>query len=217
MYVSVHALADAISEGGMPLWELAERVGVGVHEIIYVESLRRLPLGVLIRMAQVLGVPTTSLFADTRLDPRPESDTSMVGACIGNRCRGASREALARALGWDLDRVEAALYDLDLRLAELGLHLDQQDGKVTIVGTAGCLTREARIALARNDPGDGAVDEQLARATWSAVFLGDHSMRIRPHDGDVEAYRRKLVIYDGRRMEASEPVAFSLFLADPRR
>ncbi len=42
-------------------------------------------------------------------------------------------------------------------------------------------------------------------------------MRIRTHDGDVEAYRRKLGIYDGRRMEASEPVAFSLFLAEPRR
>ncbi len=41
------------------------------------------------------------------------------------------------------------------------------------------------------------------------------STRIRPHDGDVEAYRRKLVIYDGRRMEASEPVAFSLFLLTP--
>jgi hypothetical protein len=39
-----------------------------------------------------------------------------------------------------------------------------------------------------------------------------------PGDLDgVEAFRRKLVIYGDRRMEASEPVAFSLFLAEPRR
>lgn len=218
-HVNVRALADAIRAGGMPLWELASRVGVSTEELIYAESLEHLPLGVLIRMAAVLGVPIAKLFGSARNgdEAADRSDTALIGACIGSRCQGVSREALARALGWDLDRVEAGIHHLDQALTELGLHLGSEDDKVLIVGTPGRLASETRVALARSAPGDGHVDEDLAGAVWPAAFLGDTSMRTRPHAGDAEAYRRHLVIYDGRHMYASEPVAFSLMMSETGR
>lgn len=218
-HVNVRALADAIPTGGMPLWELASRVGVGTHELIYVASLEHLPLGVLIRMAAVLGVPIAKLFGsaskgDEAVD---RTDTALIGACIGSRREGVSREALARALGWNLVRVEAGLHHLDQALTELGLRVGSEDDKVVVVGTPGRLAFETRVALARSGPGDGRVDEDLASAVWPAAFLGDTSMRTRPHAGDADAYRRHLVIYDGRHMYASEPVAFSLMMRETGR
>ena len=40
MYVNTHLLGDAIGQSGMPLWELASRVGVSPDEVAYVDNLQ---------------------------------------------------------------------------------------------------------------------------------------------------------------------------------
>ena len=141
------------------------------------------------------------------------SDASIVGACLGEHPLGLTRDDLARALGWDLDRIERALHQLDLLLSSTGLRLASHAERIRLMGAAGRLEPRTRASLERTCPGDGVVHVDLARVIWSAVFQEEAHSRAVPREGIRTAYRRRLLVYDSSYAEASEPVAFSLMLS----
>jgi hypothetical protein len=125
--------------------------------------------------------------------------------------KAARLRTLARALDWDLDRVETAVRHLDIRLAVGGLRLRAEGATIRIEGSPGLLQLDARQVLDRS-PGDGHVDPDLGQAVWVATFGQD--LRDAPEEGLVEAFGRNLVEARGGRARGSEPVKFSLVLTN---
>jgi hypothetical protein len=85
--------------------------------------------------------PTVS--AAARSSFRPTSSkmsrrTSMSPTSSSSTTKAARLRTLARALDWDLDRVETAVRHLDIRLAVGGLRLRAEGATIRIEGHPGC-------------------------------------------------------------------------------
>ncbi|MDQ1426786.1 MAG: hypothetical protein QOK39_262 [Acidimicrobiaceae bacterium] len=209
--VTTSRLANAVAHSTIVLSRLADRIGVEPGQLLDAAALARLPLPSLITVAQVVDYPIQELFARSNNKPPYDDDAAAVGACLGDRPQGLTRDTLARALDWDLDRVETAVRHLDIRLAVAGLRLRAEGATIRIEGSPGLLQLDARQVLDRS-PGDGHVDPDLGQAVWVAIFGQD--LRDAPEEGLVEAFRRNLVEARGGRARGSEPVKFSLVLTN---
>jgi hypothetical protein len=206
MYLNTRLLGEAIRDSGIPLWELANLACVGADELVYLDALERLPLGAVVRLADALGLPLGPVFSATRSEQTDQPDeTSLVGACLGENPRGLTRDDLARALGWDLDRIEGALQQLDHLLSGAGLRLGSHGGYIRLTSMPGRLSPEIRAALQRSHPANGIVSEEVAEEVCAAL---QRDSRDKPN-----SQKEYQTPPNGGREEASEPVVFSLMLS----
>lgn len=106
MRINEQALADAIRDSGVSPWQLAGRVGVDVGQLVHAKDLGRLPLGVLLRLAETVDLPLSRLFGSDVDDvAEVPPDVTLVGACLATQTQGLtgtrSGERLAGTFtGW---------------------------------------------------------------------------------------------------------------------
>ncbi|MDQ1364835.1 MAG: hypothetical protein QOE57_877 [Acidimicrobiaceae bacterium] len=212
--VTTLRLADAVARSTVPLWPLADHIGVEPRELLDAAALARLPPRSLIHVAQAVKFPVAELFTRVNREPAYNDDAARVGACLGDHPQGLTRDTLARALSWDLDRAESALHGLNVRLATVGLRLNADGATIWIEGSPGTLQPETRVAFDRQ-PGDGQVNPDLGQAVWVATF--GHDLPDGPPEGLAVAFRRNLVEASSGRSRGSDAVRFSLMLAEHGR
>jgi hypothetical protein len=137
--VTTSRLANVIAHGTVVLSRLADRIGVEPGQLLDAAALARLPLPSLITVAQMVDYPIQELFARSNNKPPYDDDAAAVDACLGDRPQALTRDTLARALDWDLDRVETAVRHLDIRLAVAGLRLRAEGATIRIEESPGLL------------------------------------------------------------------------------
>ncbi len=141
-----------------------------------------------------------------------EDDATVVGAYLGEFPEGLTRDALAEALHWTLDRLERALAALDVGLRASGLRLRANGRGVSLAGrlerTDG-LTRASIERLAERAP---ILTRALARLTWDAMGSGIGEMRPEDRDAARVAEHQGLIYGRQGRLRLTWPVVFSLCL-----
>lgn len=181
----------------------------------------RIPLGVLRRLCLILDVDLTEL-VETRPSPpdgedgEVSADDMRVEAALAEFDEGLSRDSLAEAFGWPLERVERALAALEERLRLTGRRLRPIGWHRYALGpNLAVLTTEERSALARRSALSLAQDEagalfQIVEGFGSASLFKDE-----PGPGAVKSLLRQGLI-ERKRGEylVSADVAFSLALDD---
>lgn len=102
------------------------------------------------RLADALGLPIGALFADARGDGRkPVEDDRVLEALLAEARQALGRGQIAVTLGWALDRVEAALAQLAIRLESTGVLLHRASSGFTLRPRSELLSREQRQELER--------------------------------------------------------------------
>lgn len=204
-------LRRAIEESGLTLTEVADRAGFKPADVERV-LLGQLPPSVLARLADVLGLTKVQLL-DFRAEPMPErpSDPSVVGAYIGEFPQGATRDELAEALGWALDRIERALAALDQQLRPCGLRLRTRDGnRVDLAGRLELTDGRARMSIERGQASPD-LDQHVARFVFRAI-TGVARVRDEEQVRADTARRRGLVEDRQGCVRTTPPVDYSLML-----
>jgi len=107
------AVARAIENSGLTVAEVADRAGLDPVDLDGF-PMHRVPLAVLSRLADVVGLPLGRLVNRWQHDdPEDPGDSAVVGAYLAEFRDGLTRDELAEALHWSLLRVERALATLD--------------------------------------------------------------------------------------------------------
>lgn len=102
------------------------------------------------RLADALGLPTGALFTDAQGDARePAEDDRVLEALLAEARQALGRGQIAVALGWTLDRVEAALAQLASRLDPTGVLLHRASSGFTLRPRSELFTHEQRQELER--------------------------------------------------------------------
>ncbi len=202
----------AIDECGLSLTEIADRAGIVPGDIRDLDF-GHVPPTLMNRLADVLGASGNQFLGPGEPDnDKHEDDSTVVGAYLGEFPEGLTRDALAEALHWTLDRLERALAALDIGLRASGLRLRGNGRGVSLAGrlehTDG-LTRASIERLAEHGP---ILTMALARLTWDA--MGSGIGEVRPDDRDVAlvAEQQGLIYGHQGRLRLTWPVAFSLCL-----
>ncbi len=201
----------ALDESGLTLTEVADRAGFNASDLERV-GYDRLPSSVYARLADILGLSQRQRLV-SRAEPTPErpSDPSSLGAHIGEFPEGVTRDELAEALGWTLDRVERALAALDQALRPCGLRLrTRTNNRVALAGRLDQTEGRARMSIERGR-GSPNLEELVARFVFRAI-----TGVARVRDGEQEhadtARRRGLVDHRQGCMRTTAPVDYSLML-----
>lgn len=166
------------------------------------------------KLATAIGVDIATLLpVAEEAEPRP--DDVVIEAALADLGRYIPVEELARALGWTLERADAALLDLDERLRSTGLMLKKRRfsyslGPRQAVVTEGQHANLQRAAVSRwglllgparvlRDALDGLVDGEWERKApaWKTLALGT-------------LLKNRLVRMDDQRAVVVDDVRFSL-------
>jgi hypothetical protein len=168
------------------------------------------------RMAEILGVDLAALLQVFEPNP-PRPDDVAVEAALAELGRCTPAEELARALGWSLERTNAALEALERRLSVSGTILKRKRFEYALGPRRSALNDHQhrnlqRVAINRwgltlgtarvlRDALDGVVDGDWERnaPAWKTLALG----ALLKHD---------LARMDGQRVVATESVINSLTL-----
>ncbi|MGH9225931.1 MAG: hypothetical protein ACRD2W_19560 [Acidimicrobiales bacterium] len=205
----------ALDESGLTLTEIADRAGFDPADVERL-GYDRLPSSVLARLADILGLSTLQLL-DFRAEQTPESpgDPSFLGAYMGEFPEGLTRDALAEALGWTLDRIERALAALDRDLHPCGLRLRIRDGgRVALAGRLDLTEGRARMSIERARA-SATLEVPIAVLVLRAV---SGVARVRDNEqqhADI-ARRRGLVEHRQGCLRTTAPVDYSLLVNDRR-
>lgn len=135
---------------GLTHTQLAERLGVnlGVARAIERRTDGGLTVDIIAALAEVLGVTPGELFPAPCTAAHAPDDCATLEAALHHAGKELTREDLARALDWTLDRVHAAEADLRERLHGTGARLAGQKG-LRILSRTTCLTPEQQRGLVR--------------------------------------------------------------------
>lgn len=181
----------------------------------------RIPLGVLRRLCVILDVDLTELVETRGARPADEdgdvsADDVRVEAALAEFDEGLSRDVLAEAFGWPLERVERALAALAERLRPTGRRLRPMGWHRYALGpNLAVLTTEERSALARRSA-QLLTQEEVGALLQIAEGFGSGSL----FKEEVGAAALKSLLRQGlverKRGEyfLSADVAFSLALDD---
>lgn len=117
--------------------ELARLLGVGGAVVRGLEQGRNhetLPLGLLARWAELLGVQLALLLTepDGEVQPTEPDDAAAIGMLLAEADRLIALDALADALDWSLERVRTAVADLAGRTAGVGLVVHRLNNDVAL-------------------------------------------------------------------------------------
>ena len=207
------AVASAIETSGLTVSEVCDRAGLAPGELSRF-PLERVPLAVLARLADVVGLPLGRLVHRWH-DNHPDDteDSSVVGAYLAEFSDGLTRDELAEALDWTLLRVERALAALDVGLHRVGMHLAVRGERIVVVGRLDRTNLSSRLSLERLAA--GALDPALASFLWDAL-TGIPPERIKDRESFDVADRLGLVWVWHGRVRVSQPVEYSLYPATHR-
>lgn len=207
------AVLEAIEASGLTVAEVADRAGLDPADLGRF-PVDRVPLAVLARLADVVGLPLGLLLHRWR-DHAPEdpADCSAVGAYLAELGQGLSRDELAEALEWPLLRVERALAALDAALRTSGMRLGLRAGRIVVVGRLDRTRLNSRLTLERLSAGE--LWPELAHFIWAALD-GIAPERITDRDTFGVADRLGLVWGSRGRIRVSQPVEFSVYPATNR-
>lgn len=218
-------IAARCTAGGLSIHEAAMKAWVDpimLWEEPGLEADDRIPVGVLRRLCRILDVDLTEL-AESQ-GPRGDAEDGEVGlpddvrveAALAEFPDGLSRDRLAEAFGWSLDRMERALAALGERLRPTGRRLRPVGWHRYALGPhLGVLTGDERSHLRRStseglDHDEAAVLFQIARGFASVGLFntGPRAQAVRSlqRQGLIERNRGWFVL--------SSDVAFSLGLGD---
>jgi len=183
------------------------------------------------RLAEVLGVDLAALLPPAQtVDPAP--DDAAVEAALADLGRYTPVEELTRALGWSLERTNAALEMLEERLSTSGMILKRKRFEYLLGPRRSALTDEQhanlqRVAINRwglhlgtarvlRDALDGAIDGEWERnaPAWKTLTLG----ALLKH-GLVRIERQRAVVQEDVRysIEISQLMASKAKTKPPRR
>ena len=203
----------AIETSGLTVAEVADRAGLDPVDLDRF-PMHRVPLAVLARLADVVGVPLGRLVHRWQDDDSEEPvDSAVVGAYLGEFRDGLSRDELAEALDWSLLRVERALATLHAALGSSGMRLALRAARIVVVGRLDRTQLADRLTLERLTAGE--LDPTRARFVWAAT-AGIAPHRITDHETFDVADRLGLVEGTYGRIRVSQPVEFSLYPATHR-
>lgn len=106
-------------------------------------------LGTIRRVAYALGLKTSELLADDEPTAGAPPDATIVGTVLATHTRGLADDVIARALGWETERVRDAIATLTEQLQPVGQTLRRVDGRNQLAPTANQLDRHQAQELAR--------------------------------------------------------------------
>jgi hypothetical protein len=217
-------IAARCEAGGLSIHEAAMKAWVDpvlLWEDPGSEADDRIPLGVLRRLCRILDVDLTDL-VETRWHRSDDEDGDLfaddvrVEAALAESDQGLSRDGLAEAFGWPLERVERALAALEERLRPAGRRLRPIGWHRYALGpNLGVLTAAERSAMARTAAQplpreEAGVLFQIAEGFGSAGFFKGE-----PGGAAVRSLLRQgLVERNWGAFFVSADVAFSLALDD---
>jgi transcriptional regulator with XRE-family HTH domain len=136
--LSQRALAGLMDVAQMTMRRIEENQGHGDLTLRFVN-----------RLAEVLGVEVAVLLPAPAARVRATPDDAAVEAALTDLGRYVPVEELARALGWTLERINAALAALDERLATTGSILKQRRFEYSIGPRRSALTDKQHTHLQR--------------------------------------------------------------------
>lgn len=119
--------------------ELARRLGVSATVVDALERGRNhadLHLDVIVRLAEVLGLCLDELLPRAP-SASPAGDPATLGRLLGHLAAAVPATTLAQALGWPLERTQAAIDELTQLLPAVGSRIQHSAGGVAIVAAAG--------------------------------------------------------------------------------
>jgi transcriptional regulator with XRE-family HTH domain len=138
------------AELGISLRAIADQVGIGAPAYAVLENGHghaNLELGVVVRLARTLGLDIGDLVLteDGSHTERtePGDDAAALGALLSATAALTQSGALCEALGWPLERLQAAKSVLEQRLAGVGMTFQRQSAAVKIVTAADKADRDA--------------------------------------------------------------------------
>ncbi len=207
------AVTSAIEASGLTVSEICDRAGLAPEQLRRF-PLERVPLAVLARLADVVGLPLGRLVHRWHDDGRDDAeDRSVVGSYLAEFKEGLSRDELAEALDWTLVRVERALAVLDADLRPVGMRLALRCERIVVVGRLDRTELPSRLSLERLTAGE--MDPVLASFLWDAL-AGIAPERIKDRETFDTADRLGLVWVWHGRVRVSQPVEYSLYPATHR-
>lgn len=216
--MATRALAAAVRNSGVPVHEIAWPLGLDARHVVLAEELDRLPVAELVLIADRVGFSLSKLFSspsDARGPAASPEDVAVLGACLGGSAEGHARAVIARALGWDTARLEAAALQLHEQLAPLGLSVANDPEGMRIERVAGIVEADRLQTVARGSASNGPVDADVANVVWSALFL-EERLRLVTNIVLTRAHREGLLaIGEDGDYHVADAVSFSLMLGDP--
>ena len=190
---------------GLSEREVAKRLGVTGQVVASLERGRNhddLPLSLVTTLAGLLALPLQVLLTRPAPEATPqagptrnghdtgsEADTRVVGALLAAEPTLVPVLTLAQVLGWESDRVLAALEALEPLLEAVGRRLHRLGGDVKVTGDAtvvevSLLTELARRSFARR--GMSLSQARLLRRAWLGELTGaEHGNADRVAIGDL--------------------------------
>ncbi|WP_138733601.1 helix-turn-helix domain-containing protein [Modestobacter excelsi] len=144
------------------------------------------PLGLLLRLAGMLGVDLADLLPHRRAsatrpnvvasenagaDDRGEGpeDVRLLGAALHTLAVLVPVESLADVLGWDAARLATAINGLELAAPAVGLRVHRLQNRVSLVRATDALPAEALAAVLRYDAARTGLDTTQARLVHAAL------------------------------------------------
>lgn len=167
-------------ERGLSQRALAQQLGTTTTVIRSLEDGRNhndLSLRFVVNLAAALAVDPAALFPRTGMSSEdvPGADVRKLGAAFAAAQVGRSRERIARALAWNLDRLDRAMTDLAHSLAAVGMRVERGSTGWKLRPDLAALTwdDELRLEQARHvERGLRLREAELLRATLDAPLDG---------------------------------------------
>jgi transcriptional regulator with XRE-family HTH domain len=184
------------------------------------ETCERLTISMLYRLADALSTDVAALLSREHAENQRGSDDVIVEAALAQVGKAVNRDDLAWALGWNLERVNAALKALGARLEGTGQRLrEHKFGWYGLSSAAGTLSEEVAADLDRATLSEFGLQLRHAKVLrrlmrgkpLSGVQLTKHTTVVSPVG---ELLRANLIGLRADGLGINPEVAFSLCLGD---
>jgi transcriptional regulator with XRE-family HTH domain len=205
---------------GLTFWQLAHQLGLNADVVRHLSEgaqLDQLPLGTILRLCRLLDIGIDQLLAGRRpaRPSEPAADDVKIEAAIVRHGGVATREGLALALKWPLERLEVALRILERRLQPSGIRLRQTGwNSYALASSLQALSEEeAQRRLHRTCGGRVQLTTQAASVLLAIIDHVGHEIWLidelrGPHrNGGNSLHRQGLLVHRHGSVEPDEDVS----------
>lgn len=230
MRLNTKLIIERRNQLGLPRLVLARRLGINPLTMRRIEEGQahgERSLRFVEQLAEQLGVDTISLLlTDDEADPRPPAqDDVKLEAALASLPGMVHRDEIAGALGWDLERTNAAIAALKARLEPTGVRLQPGSwGRYDLRAREDVLSQQERQALARARAATNGLTLRTARVLREAIdgqldSDWERSAATADRIAKAELLKQGLVHQAGQLTVPTEELTFSLLLdeAQPTR
>lgn len=175
-------IRNTIWTSGLTVNETAFRVHMPAKHLQHIVDGKTDPIDIrldtLKRLADHLGLPLRSLFAESDPPPEPATDeppevatdaTTVIALLYDRGSTPTINHDLARALGWDLTRLLAAYDEAERRLAPAGLRLIRTHGEGSIVPAHDHTATRAAVTQAQSESTPTTINLDAYKATYQVL------------------------------------------------